>query len=362
MAGTLEEMERYRDGTVAQNIDNYLIELIDEKIIRADKMSVRYGDLWRALEKLVKAGGKRLRPAMVYEAYVAYGGEHDDKAPLLAGCAIELLHISLLIHDDIIDRDTIRHGALNVTGQYINKYSKSLSDDQEVMHFANGAALLAGDLLLAESHHLIASIDYISKDSSGLTATCFADAIFAVCGGELIDTESSFLDTHIPALAMYEYKTSSYSFVGPLTIGAALAGASDTQLDQLRYIAHPLGVAYQLQDDLLGVFGNTLKTGKSSVGDIREGKRTYMVEQFDLLATKEQKDVFYRVFGVRDCSEEAYSEAGNILKSSGAKVACETKIDELTKYVHKQIDELTISSKHRMSFHAFADNCIKRNK
>lgn len=347
-------------AAVRQRTNVYLSVLLDEKIAAADQMSKRYGDLWRALRQLVEAGGKRLRPAMVHLAYVAYGGSNETEAPLVAGCAVELLHTALLVHDDIIDRDTLRYGIKNVTGQYLDSYATDIGDEREKRHFAEGAALLAGDLLLAEAHRLIASITGVTPAAREAATACFAEAVFAVCGGELVDTESAFLDTQVPALVMNEYKTASYSFVGPLLVGASLAGATAVQLDGLRQFARPFGVAYQLQDDLLGVFGDQATTGKSTIGDIREGKRTFMVEQFKRLATEEQKAVFYQVFGVGGHNDDEYGLAADMLAASGAKAACEAKIDELAAAATEQVDTLDISPEHRVAFHELADRWLKR--
>jgi geranylgeranyl diphosphate synthase type II len=276
--------------------------------------------------------------------------------------ALELLHASLLMHDDIIDRDYTRYGVSNVAGGYRHAYEQLLEDEVERTHFANSAALLGGDLLLSGAYQMIAQ-SALSNEDRMMAQHLLTEAIFQVAGGELLDTESSFREFGaIPAELVAVYKTASYTFVTPLLVGATLAGITGEQKVFLRIFAENLGVAFQLQDDLLGVFGNSNQTGKSTVGDLREGKKTYMVEQFCVLADEQQKEYFFRYFGQETLTVAQADQLRTQLIESGAMQQTE---DAIAAYVHRAqqaLSELHVSESHRQQFIELIDKAVKRSK
>ena len=312
--------------------------------------------LWQVATDTALAGGKRLRPYLVALAYEAIANKPVDNTIYQAGLPVELLHIAVLMHDDIIDRDTVRHGKPNVSGRYQSLYA-SESAAVDIPHFANSSALIAGDLLLAEAYRSIASLNHPRSDSA---FAAFHDGVFAVCGGELLDTEAPFRRNPTDALTICSLKTASYSFVMPLTIGAVLAGADEKQLSALRHFAEALGTAFQLTDDLLGVFGDNTKTGKSTIGDIREGKKTYLVEQFYQLASADQRAAFDAVFGRADLSDEAYARARQLMIDSGAQEACLLTIDRCSTDATAFLDHLDLTPDYRQAFYDLITRCTQR--
>lgn len=346
-------MTKIEIDQVRQRTNQYLQAMLASKISQADRLDPSYGQLWRSIDQLVSAGGKRLRPYLVHWSYRAFGGQPTESI-IKAGVAIELLHVSLLIHDDIIDRDTLRYGIKNISGQYRDTYQADLEASQ-VDHFADSAALMAGNLLLAEAHRLLAE-----ADPSPAVRDCFATAVFAVCGGELLDTEAAFRGRVAPALTIAEVKTASYSFEAPLAIGALMAGADERSVAGLRQLAKAWGVAYQLKDDLLGVFGNPAVTGKSATSDIEEGKRTYLIEQFDSLASPDQHRQMDQVFGVGGRQPADYQLAIDLLESSGARRAVEDKIDQLRTTINQQVDSLPIDDSYRQALGELVKASLQR--
>lgn len=298
------------------NVDAYLQNFFAEQRLQAKAVSPRYDTLWKAAETLALNGGKRLRPYITLLAYEAFADDQPSDTVIHAAVATELIHIAMLVHDDIIDRDDTRYGITNISGQYMQEYADLQPDDQR--HFANSAALLMGDVLIAEAHRLLAiSSDDLARLRKAQLA--FSKAILQVVGGELVDTEASFRRTEgTQAITIARYKTASYSFVGPLSIGAHLAGADEASVAGLSEYADALGIAFQLKDDLLGTFGDSLVTGKSSDTDLREGKRTYLIEQFDEVASEALKDEFYTLFGSQTLSDEQAQRLRDILTDSGA--------------------------------------------
>lgn len=347
---------------VQTEINEFLKEFTRKRIDDADAISPSYGELWRSIDALLQAGGKRLRPYMVALGYSATAREFDMLSILPAMAAQELFHQAILIHDDIIDRDDVRHGVLNVTGQYELKYEKYISDTSERRHFANSAALLAGDLLISSAFQ---AMQQVCADPNRLRAATntFAEAIFAVSGGELLDTESAFrADARASAETVAIHKTAHYSFVGPLVMGAQLAGASEPAISALRAYGEKLGVAFQMQDDLLGIYGDSEETGKSNTSDIREGKQTHLIERFYESATNEQAALFAAVFHNAAASDDAIDAARELLDQSGARTAVEHDIAALTQQALCALDDVPLDDAVRAAFVQLANRATKRSR
>jgi geranylgeranyl diphosphate synthase type II len=281
---------------------------------------------------------------------------------LPAALAQELLHIAVLAHDDIIDRDHIRYGVKNINGQYDEKYKIYISDSGERLHFANSAAILAGDLLIAEAFSAIGRCQ-VDAALIAKAQTLLSETIFRVVGGELLDTESAFrTDRKTNSLMIAEQKTASYSLVSPLVMGAILAGASPDAIRGLADFGLALGIAYQLQDDLLGVFGDEAVTGKSTSGDIIEGKYTYLIEQFFRLADQNQKEQFGAVFKNQTTSPAEIAAAKELLIVSGAQSAVSAAIANYAETAKTKLDELSMNNETRAAFTALIDMCTVRVK
>lgn len=340
--------------------DTLIHDYCTERSNEARKIDERYALLWDSVQKLLLAGGKRLRPYMVLLAYRSYAPTEAIEDIYSALVAQEILHSAMLIHDDIIDRDLIRYGVKNVAGQYEESYKPYVAKEEERSHFALSAAILSGDMLLSDAHRLMWDV------KRPLSFVRHADEIlskgvFEVIGGELLDTEATVLPKgSISPEHIARYKTASYSFISPLTMGAVLAGADETELSLLTELSEALGIGYQLRDDLLGVFGDSAKTGKSTSSDIIEGKRTVLIEQFDILASAEQKERFYALFHKNDSSDKAVNEAKKLLIDTGAKEKVESNIIELQQKSLHLLNKLHVSDDARAAFEQLINDCLTR--
>ncbi len=343
-----------------QYVDEQLAVYFAQRLTDSVPLGASYTQLWRSIEALVMAGGKRFRPYMVLLAYQAYQPEGEVQDILPAVLAQELLHQAMLIHDDIIDRDTTRYGIANISGQYRQHYAPYLEAASEREHMATSAAVLAGDALLSDAYRLIHSTKKpapIVEKASIILST----AVFEVIGGELLDTEVAFLPAgSITAEIIAQYKTASYSFVSPLTMGAVLAGAPERELTTLTELALHLGIGYQLRDDLLGMFGDEALTGKSTTTDIKEGKRTYLIEQFETLATDPQRQQFDAAFHRPEASDEAVSNCKQAIIASGAKAAVEKEIERHHLAAKSTVAALSISDESREQLHRLIEKCLSR--
>lgn len=345
-------------------IDTRLADYCEARIADAQVVSPRYTELWQSIDRLLKAGGKRFRPYMLLSTYLAYSQNNSEEssieAVVPAAMAQEFVHVAMLVHDDIIDRDDVRYGIKNVTGHYKDIYEPLLPDIGERTHMARSASLLAGDALLSESYRMLSTVNGPALLVQKATEI-FANGVFEVIGGELLDTESGFFAKGtVNAELVARYKTASYSFISPLTSGAVLAGASGSEIMLLQQFSEYLGVGYQLRDDLLGVYGDSEKTGKSTSTDIIEGKQTYLIEQFDKLASEDQKHKFDALFHKADATDEQISIVKQLLVDSGAKAKVQSKIDELRQKAIYSVEQLSIPSESKEGFLTLIDRCLDR--
>lgn len=326
-----------------------LDEYFEQHIKDANDIDPSYRLLWETLYALIQSGGKRLRPKMTLLAYKAFGGR--DVAQIMpVAAAQELLHFSLLIHDDVIDRDYIRYNTLNIAGRYREHYSKFLTSTNDQIHFAHSAAILAGDLMLSGAHQLIVTSD-ISAENKVIAQQLLSRSVFEVAGGELLDTELSFVPyTSGDALKIARYKTAGYSFTTPLLTGGRIAGISDDKATILNDFGLSLGVAFQLVDDLLGTFGEESTTGKSTTSDITEGKRTLMVEHAVGAMTTAEKSHFEKFFGNRDATLDQIGDIKQLFISTGAKTKTEAIIKEHASKAEASLAQLDLDQDYHKEF------------
>lgn len=330
----------------ASLVSSVLDTFLAAKQEQAQTLHPHYAELWDEISRLIQSGGKRLRSRMVLLSYGMFGGK-DPQGVAPAAAAQELLHLGMLIHDDIIDRDYVRYGVNNIAGGYLHKYQPFLDDAADRRHFAQSASILAGDLLLSESYRLMAT-SKVSAETILSIQELLSQGVYEVIGGELIDTELAFrTDAIITAETVARHKTASYTFILPMMVGARLAGATATDQAHLRDFCQHLGIAFQFRDDIIGVFGNEAETGKTTIGDIREGKRTYMVEQFYELATQVQKDEFERYFGNVSVTPEQAEIVRQLLIDSGARAHTEAAIVQYEAHARAALSSLVVNPAHQ---------------
>src|SRR5215831_18037068 len=274
------------------------------------------------------AGGKRLRPAFCYWGWRAAGGE-DCPQIHAAAASLELLHASALVHDDVMDASDTRRGQPSVHRLFAARHAaRGWHGSPE--SFGAGAAILIGDLLLAWTGQLLRG--------SGLPPAALRrgqpvlDAMRAevICGQYLDLLGQSAADGTVgSALRVIRYKSAKYTVERPLHLGGALAGRADGALAAAcTGYGIPLGVAFQLRDDVLGVFGDPARTGKPAGDDLRDGKRTVLVAIARDRATAAQRELLDRRLGDRLLDETGAEQIRSILVGTGALAACEAMIGE----------------------------------
>jgi geranylgeranyl diphosphate synthase type II len=343
---------------VRTDVDTTLKQFFDENKALAEPIDKNYLDLWGAIAKLSKTGGKRLRPYMVMVAYQGYGG-HNYEAMIPVAAAQELLHLGLTIHDDIIDRDFMRYGIKNVSGLYYDRYKTMIPDDEERAHYARSTAILAGDMVLSGAYQMVVGSG-VTDAQKTVAQRYLGKAMFNVAAGELLDTESPHvpMGSHDP-IKIANFKTATYSFVAPLLTGAAVAGADVANMTKLEEYGRNLGIAYQLRDDVLGMFGDVELTGKSNKGDIREGKPTYMMQAAFRMAG-EGTEVLQALVGKSDITEKETQQVRAIVENCGAKAAAEQLIEEYASKAVAALEHLTISAEMYMALEELVHTATRR--
>jgi geranylgeranyl diphosphate synthase type II len=340
-------------------VDAVLARLFSLARKRAEPLGATYVELWDRIEAST-TGGKRFRPRMVFAAYSALGGD-DFEAAAYVGAAFELLHTSLCLHDDVIDRDFTRRGAPNVAGAFRDRALAAGADATTAEHHGVSAAVIAGDLALFNAYRLI--------DRSGVAGEVRArllevmdEALFASAAGELIDIDFTLRPAvpHVDdILSMERLKTAVYSFEGPLQAGAILAGGSDETVATLGEFGREIGIAYQLVDDVLGVFGTEEETGKTTVGDLREGKRTVLIAY---AASAPDWDGYADLFGDPALSDEGAATLRAHLVDSGARGFAEGLARYYVNRALARLVEPHIPAGLRSELHPVADAVLGRAK
>ncbi|WP_285728545.1 polyprenyl synthetase family protein [Nocardiopsis sp. ATB16-24] len=279
-----------------------------------------------ALEAML-SGGKRLRPTFCYWGWRGAAGAPGDERMIRAAASLEFLQACALIHDDVIDNSDTRRG-LPATHKRLAKLHADHGWSGDSEEFGQGAAILIGDLCLAWSDEMY--------QASGFDARVLRDGRppfdamrTEVMAGQYLDTLEQVrgTTTREAALRVMRYKSAKYTVERPLHVGAALAGRQDLAQVFTDY-GIPLGIAFQLRDDVLSVFGDPSTTGKPAGDDLREGKRTLIVAETLARASADEAERFRSLLGAPDLSVESVEWMRSVIEGSGALAVCEAMITE----------------------------------
>lgn len=300
-----------------KKVDPEIVKYFEKVIKEARKKDALMTGALEYVKKLTLAGGKRLRPAFMHYGYIAAGGK-DAKKILKTAVSIELVHIFLLIHDDIIDKDIKRHGLDTVNAKY-QKVGKKIFPKSDSQHFGDSIAIIVGDMVAAFGNQIIFDSDFDAKSVIKALHKLQSIVSMTVIGqARDIYMEQKKKATEKEVLRMYEYKTAKYTIEGPLHLGAILGGANDEMLKQLSRYAVPVGVAFQIQDDILGAFGNEKKLGKSVGSDIESGKQTILVVKAREKANNTQRKILDNTLGKKNLTAKEIESFRNVIRETGS--------------------------------------------
>lgn len=307
-----QELQNYK-----KILDRKLVVFFRERIREARKINPLAVQAAENLRDLTLAGGKRVRAAFMYWGYKAAGGKEDEKI-IEASMSIELTHIFLLIHDDIIDQDGFRHGVPTIHKRY-ETIARQFYKRKDPFHFGNSMAIIIGDMAAAAGNAIIFNSRF-SAEKILEALDKLQDIVRDTVAGEMMDVilEARGKATEKEISEVHKSKTAKYTVEGPLHLGALLAGADKNFLKVLSDYAVPVGVAFQIQDDILGVFGNEKKLGKPVCSDLREGKQTLLVLKAVEKGNSVQRKFIKNVLGNRNITRQEVEKFREIVVNTGS--------------------------------------------
>jgi geranylgeranyl diphosphate synthase type I len=321
---------------LAVAVTDQLREYLDERRTEAAYIGPEYGGLIAALEDFVLRGGKRLRPLFAYWGYRAVTPGSDDPVDpeiLKLFSALELLHACALVHDDVIDDSATRRG-MPTAHVHFTDLHRDQSWHGSPEQFGRSAAILLGDLSLVWADDIVAGTE-LPGDGRRRVRRVWSDIRTEVLGGQYLDivSESSGAESIASAMNVNTYKTASYTVSRPLQLGAAAAADRPDVQSLFGEFGTDLGVAFQLRDDVLGVFGDPAITGKPSGDDLRSGKRTVLLAE--ALERAGNSDpvaaALLRSSIGTELTDAQVGELCSVIESVGALAAVEERIDTLTR-------------------------------
>jgi geranylgeranyl diphosphate synthase type I len=323
-------------------------------------------------------GGKRMRPAFCVWGYVAAAGMPNDfeLKPLLAAAgSLDVLHVSALVHDDLMDSSDLRRGRPAAHRQFEALHANAgwLGDSAA---FGKAGAILLGDLLVmwsaqmlhgagVEQSALERTLPIVEAMRTEVTCGQYLDMVAqahplrqrAPAIGSLRPTIELALDD---ASRVVEYKAARYTVQRPCQIGAALGGGNDELYFALGAYGSPLGRAFQFRDDLLGVFGDPQITGKPAGDDLREGKRTVLVAHAYAHASDAGQKLLLQRLGDSGLDEAGISELQQVITESGAREAVESMIDDNYERALKALHDTEMTDEGCAGLTTLADAAVRR--
>ncbi len=308
-------------SVIAARVEDRIRAVLDDELARWAAVDTELIEPFEALRELVLAGGKRLRPAFCHWAFTGAGGDPTDHRVVDAGAALELLHTFALIHDDIMDGSPTRRAMDTIHVQFEARHALAAWRG-EGRRFGEGVAILAGDLAFVYADRMLAGAPRAALD-------VFTELRIEVNVGQYLDLVGTARG-RVPedaARRICRFKSGKYTIERPLHLGAALAGRMPELGGPLSAYGLPLGEAFQLRDDLLGVFGDDSVTGKPVGEDLREGKPTVLyalaAECVGGAGTALDR------YGADDLTDDDIAALQEILIDTGAVAQLETRIDAL---------------------------------
>lgn len=310
-------------------------------------------------------GGKRLRPSFAYWGWrcVLPAGAPGEASLLTAAASLELLHACALVHDDVMDSSDTRRGRPAAHVRFATEHA-ARQWPADADSFGRSGAILLGDLLLSWAEEMFtAAIGELPPVRAQAAEAQFDLMRTEVVAGQFLDvlaqTRGAFQAAE--ALRVIEFKTSKYTIQRPLLLGAAAAGADARIGSALGNYGQALGEAFQLRDDLLGVFGDPELTGKPAGDDLREGKRTLLVALAEERATPSQREQLHRLVGDPALDDHGVRTLRELLTDSGARQAVEQRIADRAARAEQALDGAPIRPEAGAALLALAHQAAHRS-
>lgn len=316
------------------------VESVSPKLVELNKAFIQANE-----------GGKRIRGVLVKLGYELAGGKNIEEI-LKPAAAFEIFQTSILSHDDIVDLSPLRRGKQTLY--------KALGGD----HYGISQALSLGDVGYFLAINLISESRFPEKEKN-LALSVFTEAMLKTGLGQILDIELPHLKElkkEVDVLAVFRLKTAHYTLIGPLKLGAVLGGADEKILDEIAQFGEALGIAFQIQDDILGVFGDEETLGKSVTSDIEEGKNTLLIVQALKKASPEQNKILEKYYGQGKIGTKGLAQIKKVFLETGALEYSKKRAGKLVEEAKKIIEKMKISGEYKNLLSEMADFLVKRDK
>ena len=339
-----------------------LKEYFKQEITIAQETDPIAVDAIKSIRQFVLAGGKRLRPTLLYYAYLAAGG-HKKKSIKQASLAIELIHVFLLIHDDIMDNDDKRHGVDTIHKKY-EKIARRTFSSKDNEHFGRSVAIVIGDLCYTMANKVLFNADF-SPTTILKALDRLQNTVYDVIPGQIRDVKLGFKGsaTEKEILKVQEAKTAHYTFNAPIELGYILAkNTNNTDLSSFKKYSLAMGKAFQIRDDILGIFGDEKTLGKPVGSDIIEGKQTLLVNYALKNGNKQEKDFIQKILGKSKITAKELQQFQRVIVNTGALKHSREKGNQMIKRAITVLDDISFANKKStIFFRGIAEYIINRD-
>lgn len=343
-----------------------LTQFLDAQELTIADIGAPVTDAVAHLRSFVLNGGKRIRPLYAWAGFLAAQGHKNSseklESVLDAAASLEFIQACALIHDDIIDSSDTRREAPTVH-RAVEADHRANNFEGDPEHFGVSVSILAGDMALVWAEDMLQDSG-LSAEALARTRDAWRGMRTEVIGGQLLDI---YLESHANesvelADSVNRFKTAAYTIARPLHLGASIAGGSPQLIDALLHYGHDIGIAFQLRDDLLGVFGDPAITGKPAGDDIREGKRTVLLALALQRADKQSPEAATAIrAGVgKVTSPEDIAVITEHIRATGAEEEVEQRISQLTESGLAHLDDVDIPDEVRAQLRALAIRSTER--
>ncbi len=343
-------------------------DILNKKLIKFNKQLVKEDN------KLIKenleyfsnlnADGKLVRGCLVNLGYYLLKDNREYSNDL--ALAYEVFQTAILVHDDIIDHDNLRRGKDTIHYANYKKYNKYSNDEDELINLTNSIALCMGDYGLYSANKII-STAYAKDKNLAKILNYFNDTVLNTIKGELLDVVLPFQskNTEITEkyltdsiMDIYRLKTAHYTIIGPLSVGLMLGDASEDKIKEISEFAEKVGIAFQIQDDILGIYSNVM--GKVIGSDIKEFKQTIL---YAYITGTEYKDELLKYYGEDKLNDKIVDKVRELFEVSGA---LKYSTDMMNKYYNESLEILNniswIDKNKKEILRGFVEYLRERNK
>lgn len=301
----------------ASKIEVEIARYFDNLIPETAKIAPEAVEALSHLKEYTLRKAKRLRAALFYYTYQLAGGQ-DVAEAFKISIFIELIQSYLLIHDDIMDQDALRRGKPTMHKIYEQSH-RDAKLRQDAAHYGDSQAINIGDVACHLAGEILSSSNFPAEHKVQAMIKMHKQ-IVTVGYGQMLDVLASVKSsvTQSEILRVHYYKTATYTYETPMSIGALLAGASPKDVQVVNDYALPAGVAFQIQDDILGMFGDEEKLGKANTSDLREGKYTLLILKAWEKGNAEQRATIMQALGNSEVTDEMADGVRKIIIDTGS--------------------------------------------